>query len=86
MHTGWLRPQGRDAGRPRARPAMLLFVAVAVASSDAQAAKWLEIRADHLVVVGDVDERRAGDLIGALSRLQLLLASRGGRVDPGHAF
>ena len=62
---------------------MILFVAIAVASSDAQAARWLEIRADHLVVVGDVGERKAGDLIDALGRLQLLFASRGGRVDPG---
>jgi len=83
MRSRHLRPQARDAGTPRARPAVLLFVAVAVASSDAQAARWLEIRADHLVVVGDVGERKAGDLIGALGRLQLLFASRGGRVDPG---
>ncbi len=68
---------------PRARPAVILFVAIAVASSDAQAARWLEIRADHLVVVGDVGERKAGDLIDALGRLRLLFASRGGRVDPG---
>ena len=76
----WQRP---GAGTPRARPVVLLFAALVAAPSGAQAAKWLEIRADHLVVVGDVGERRAVDLIDALGRLQLLFASRGGRVDPG---